>query len=428
MSTVPSLRRPKRTIVPHGGDNPLPVDAAVAMQRIERLCSFAGRYPGTDAERRAANDLAGQLRGAGRRVEIEPTHVHPQWALVHAAHLALAIAGSLVAIASPAAGFVLVLLTATSLYLDLNSRLYLLRRLFFRRASQNVLGRGRRPEAPARIVISAHYDAGRTGAVYGERATRIAARLPRAARVVLAPMRIVFWSLALLVPLLGARLAGIDASWLAAIQLVPTVVLIVAFVALLDIALSPVVTGANDNASGVAVAMALEEALAEEPPSQLDVWLLLTGGHECLGEGMRSFVREHADELAEAPTYFLVLDAVGSGDVHYATSEGLAVSYQLDLRLAQICEAIATADRESENRFRAVATASGSLTDALPASQAGHPAIALVGAAGPGLPPPHHHSRSDTPDRIDPGALERFHDFALELVRQIDRDTDRRLG
>ena len=120
------------------------------MEIIRELCSFEGRLAGTDAERRAANRLAERLRELGRRVEVEPTYVHPQSALVHAAHCLLGFAGSLVAITVPALGFALVLLAATSMYLDLNGRLYLLRSLFFRRASQNVVSPGHEPEAPAR--------------------------------------------------------------------------------------------------------------------------------------------------------------------------------------------------------------------------------------------------------------------------------------
>ena len=35
------------------------------------------------------------------------------------------------------------------MYLDLNARLYLVRRLFFRRASQNVVSNGARSDAPS---------------------------------------------------------------------------------------------------------------------------------------------------------------------------------------------------------------------------------------------------------------------------------------
>src|SRR5688572_6296879 len=129
------------------------------MEIIRELCSFAGRLAGTDAERRAAARLAERLRTSGRRVEVEPIYVHPQIGLIYAAHCLLGVAGSLVAVAIPVLGFAVVLFAATSMYLDLNARFYLLRRLFFRRASQNVVSRGARPTAPARLLLVAHIDA-----------------------------------------------------------------------------------------------------------------------------------------------------------------------------------------------------------------------------------------------------------------------------
>ena len=71
-------------------------------------------------------------------------------------------------------------------------------------------------------------------------------------------------------------------------------------------------------------------------------------------EGMRSFVRARRKRprRARRPTSS-TLDAVGGGDVRYATSEGAAVSFALDRRLAELCEAIAKADGEDGNRFRA---------------------------------------------------------------------------
>src|SRR5690606_15121300 len=120
---------------------------------------FTARRPGSDAERRAANHLASRLRELGRSVEIEATYVHPQWPLVVAVHCLLGFAASLISVPLPAVGFALALLAAASLYFDLNSRLYLLRTLFFRRGSQNVVSRGPEPEAPARLLLVAHYDA-----------------------------------------------------------------------------------------------------------------------------------------------------------------------------------------------------------------------------------------------------------------------------
>src|SRR5687768_3060685 len=99
-------------------DNPSPVDAGARLDVIRELCSFEGRAAGTDAERRAASWLAGRLRQGGRRVEVEPTHVHPRYGLVHAAHCALGLAGSLLATVQPAVGFAIVLATAVSMYMD----------------------------------------------------------------------------------------------------------------------------------------------------------------------------------------------------------------------------------------------------------------------------------------------------------------------
>jgi Peptidase family M28 len=401
------------------------LDAADRRELIEELCSFGGRWPGTDAERRAANRLAERLRATGRKVTVEPTYVHPEYSLVIAAHVLLAIAGSLVALVLAPLGFVMVLAAATSLYLDQSSRLYLIRRLFFRRASQNVVSPGATPSAPARLILSAHYDAAKTGLVFGPRSTRAAEGLPEAARLLLGPLRVLFW--AGIVPLLavsGARLGGIDAQWLAIVQLIPTVLLLVALVLLLDIALSGVVPGACDNASGVAAVLSAAQHLDAEPPRNLDVWVVLSGAEECNCEGMARWVATHCKELDREATFFVNLDSVSYGHVHYLISEGAIVSYGLDRRLFELCEAIAAADREDGDRYRARPIRIPFHTDALPANRRGFRAISLIGAED-GVGPPYYHTHADTPDKLDEEAITRAVDFALELVLQIDRDVGR---
>ncbi len=92
-------------------------------------------------------------------------------------------------------------------------------------------------------------------------------------------------------------MAGIDSNLISLLQLIPTLILLVGVFLLIDIELSDVVPGANDNASGVATVLSLAEELGANPPEHLDVWVLLTGAEECLQEGMRSFVRAHRGEL-----------------------------------------------------------------------------------------------------------------------------------
>ena len=394
------------------------------MEIIRGLCSFERRLAGTDAERRAANWLAKLLGDAGRRARVEPTYVHPQYGLVHAAHCALGFAGSLVAIVQPAVGFAIVLATAASMYLDLNYRLYLLRRLFFRRASQNVVSPGNRPDAPARLVLCAHYDAARTGAAFDPKRVARGARLASRLSLPLGPFRILFWSLAVLLPILGARMAGIDSSLVSLLQLPPTLLLLVGVFLLTDIQLSEVVPGANDNASGVATVLSLAHELDAAPPDNLDVWVLLTGGEECLQEGMRSFVRAHRGRLDRRGTYFVNVDTVGHGGVRFEAAAGWVVTVRMDRRLVELCQAIATADREDFNRYGARALVHGLAGDSMPPRLAGFPATAIT-CLGELNYVPGYHTPNDTPERIDPAALDRAHGFALELVRALDRDIGR---
>jgi hypothetical protein len=396
------------------------------MEVIDELCSFEGRRAGTDAERRAANWLAQRLRDNGRRAVVEPTFVHPQYGLVHALHCAIGFAGSLVAIVAPPVGFAMVLVAALSMYLDLNGRFYLLRRLFFRRASQNVVSPGKRRDAPARLFICAHYDSARSGAAFQPRRVARASKLAKRLPFPIAPFRILFWSLAILLPILGARLAGIDSGLVSLLQLIPTLILLIGVFLLTDIELSDVVPGANDNASGVATALSLAEALDADAPESLDVWLLFTGGEECQMEGMRSFIRAHRKSIDRDNTYFVVLDAVGSGAVRYETGEGLAVTYDMDKRLVQLCDAVATADREDGDRFGAEPLRQAFATDALPARIAKFRSTAITCLDDGSILPANYHRPEDVPKRIDRKALDRAHEFTLELVRALDRDAGRR--
>jgi len=404
------------------------VDAAGRLELIKELCSFEGRGAGTDSERRAADHLAERLRQSGRHVEVEPTSVHPQWALVHAVHALLGIAGSLIATAQPAIGFALVLFAALSAYLDFESRRYLVRSLFFRRASQNVVSRGERPEAPVRLILCAHYDAARTGFVFGSM-FGLFNRLSQRRRLLLHPLRIFFWGgLAPLLPILGAQMAGLDSGLLQVAQVPPTMILLVALFLLSDIALSEIVPGAYDNASGVAAVLSAAEDLRDRPPQNLDVWVVLPGAEECLVEGMRGFLRAHDRELRHdrerSKTMVVNVDSVSWGRVSYMLSEGAVASVPLDRRLIDLCDSLAAADRQGENRFRAEPMRYGQLDDALPAQIRGLPAISILGAED-GTLAPWYHTTDDVPAKVDCEALTRSTEFVVSLVRLLDRELGR---
>jgi Peptidase family M28 len=400
------------------------VDDAGRMEVIRELCSFEGRGPGTDAERRAANALAGRLRGMGRRADIEPFFAHPQYAVVHLIHAVLGIAGSLLATLQPAAGFALVLLAAASTYLDLNTRLYLVRALLFRRVSQNVVSPGARPDAPARLILMAHYDAARTGYVFSKGARR-ARRLPERLRLAIGPFRLFFWlGLAPLLPILGLRMAGLDPTWLNVVQAIPTIVLIVSAFLLIDIALSEIVPGAYDNASGVAAVLSAAEDLTGDPPANLDVWVVLAGSEESLCEGSRAFMRSRRKQLDRATTYVVNVDSVSDGRVAYEISQGAVISIPHDRHLIELAEVLAGAGVGDGARPIRHAV----IDDALPPRIQRFRSITLRTTDAQGNPAPWYHTHDDVPERVDAGALGRATDFVLGLSRLIDREAARQVA
>ena len=398
------------------------MDSAGRNELIRELCSFEGRGPGTDSERRAANMLAGRLRGIGRRTQVEPFFAHPEYAIVHLIHAGMGVAGSIIATVQPAIGFTLVFIAAVSTYLDLNTRLYLVRSLLFRRASQNVVSPGDRPDAPDRLILMAHYDAARTGYIFSKASNRIR-RLPERLRLGLGPFRLFFWlGLAPLLPILGARMAGFDATWLNAVQAIPTIVLIVAGFLLIDIALSDIVPGAYDNASGVAAVVSAAEELTANPPDNLDVWIVLAGAEESFCEGSRAFVRGRRKEFDRASTVFVNVDSVSYGQVAYEVSQGPVISLPHDRQLIELCEALSAAGAAGGE---ARPIRHPLLDDAMPARVRRMRAITLRTTDPNGNLAPWYHTHEDVPERVDSEALTRATDFVVSLARLLDREAGR---
>ncbi len=397
-------------------------------EEVEAICSFDGRIAGTDAERRASLEIAARLKTPGRSSTTESTFVQPQWAVVHLLHCSMAAIGSMVSGLAPAVGFALVLVAATSAYLDLTGRHYLLRRLPFRRASQNVISWPQAsPPGSDRVILCANIDAPRTGAAYNRIPMRLADAASRRMPIVSSPTRIWFWSIALLLPALGARMAGIDASWLAALQLPQTLVLIIAAFLLGEIALSPASPGANANASGTAGLLEAVRRLDADSTQRLAVGALVCGGGETTMQGMRAYLRTHRRELDRARTWVISLESIGRGDPRFVTSQGLAVTLPMDAYLLELCEAIAMAGDE-EDAQGAKAIRNGAISAASTARTYKFPAVAITCREGAEAYPAGHHSPSDTPANVDPAAIDRATSFAVDVVRLLDRDLSRRAG
>ena len=273
---------------------------------IAGLCGFARRAPCSDAERRAANWLEAELARRGHEAWVEPLWTRPQWAPSLALALALAVAASVVAVAAAGVGLALALAATVSLGLEAAGRVSPLRLPFPRRATQVVVCEPPDPAA-IRLVLCASYDAPRRGLLFADRLRRLAARGRGPG-----PLGWLALAAGAIAAAAGARLAGVDATWLGALQLIPTIVCLLGLAAAIDIALSDVCTGASDPASGAAVAVALLDELAARPPAGVSPALLLAGSGETIpavvaGRHLR------AERLDPARAVVLELGACGAG-------------------------------------------------------------------------------------------------------------------
>lgn len=387
------------------------------VRTIEELTGFEGRWAGSDAERRAAGYLKEGLESLGREVEVQPTSVRPNYPVTHVIHALLAIVGSVLSVEVPIAGAALVLLAVISTLGDLTGSFHLARRLTGRRASQNVLSREDEGK-PGTLVLVAHYDAARTGAVFGPRINERRAVLGKLIRRPIGPWEPFFWSLVAVLVACLMRVIGIEAMWLTVLQFIFTVVLIASVPLLADIALSGAVPAANDNASGVATVLRLAERHGGKL-EHFDLWLLFTGAQETQLLGMRGFLKANKQDLPRDRTVFVNVDQAGHGTVRWATKEGNLFAQKYHPSLLPICEEIAEDDEDGH--YGARSYVSRSAGDAHAARTAGYPAVSIATLNSLDYSP-HHHLPSDTPANIDEAALERAFGFCSELIDRIDHE------
>lgn len=98
--------------------------------------------------------------------------------------------------------------------------------------------------------------------------------------------------------------------------------------------------GANDNASGVAVLLALAERLRGSPLLDgAEVWFVATGAREAWMSGMYHFVK--TPQFDREHTYFLHLSNVGRGELRYATGEGLLHVFPSSPEMVQAASRVA---------------------------------------------------------------------------------------
>jgi hypothetical protein len=303
---------------PGGADEQTLREVVQALAPLERRA-------GEDGEHQAADWLAGRLGQAGCEVVVEAEDFLDGYARLFSRLSAASALAGLTALAVPRARR-LAGLAAGAATLAMADDISNGPRLFRRattpaKITRNVVATSGDRSAPRTLVVLAHHDAAPTGRIFDNRPQAwVGERFPGLLERI--DTSLPLWWLLLGTSALVALGAAGDRRRLVAAGVAGSAVGIAAFE---DIARSPVVPGANDNLTAVAVLVALAERLRARPVTGLRVLLVSCGAEEVIQGGIYGFARRHFPGLDRDRTWFLNLETVGSPRLIMLEGEGPVV-------------------------------------------------------------------------------------------------------
>jgi hypothetical protein len=378
-----------------------------ALELIRALSVEIGpRRPCSQAEKGAALLLEQWLVERGVDARREHFTGYSSFGYPYALIMGAALAGGLLQRAGRRSGDVLPAASLAIAMLEGDLRVTPLSRLLSRRPSVNVLGRTPAPSTEPRqiVCLCGHLDTTRSGLIFHPRV------VPRLAQLLQLPA--VSGALLAAGPLLRRFRTG------KALQMAGIAGMGISLALLLERELrGQDVPGANDNASGAAVAAQLAAECAAEPPEHTVVRLLVTSCEESGLLGAQAYARAHAAEAAR--TTFLNFDSVG-GDVPltYLLREGSATQTRpASPRLVELAAAIAR--RRPELALVPARTTPGLPTDATVFRARGWEAITLLAQSDRGIP--NYHQPSDTYGNVSTDAIGRTLEVGREFLKELDR-------
>lgn len=173
---------------------------------------------------------------------------------------------------------------------------------------------------------------------------------------------------------------------------------------------NPSTIGANDNASSIALLLALAQHLSQNPLTHTAVHLLFTESDTIGGRGLASFVQDELDNWKDA--HWVVLDSIGAGEICWLEPKPIRPEREIEAHLHRIAQ---------EQRHWALMGRSLDIPDPSEALQRLHlNALALVGYQREGDQPVHWRSREDTTEHIEPDSLTKAWEIVLALLKKIE--------
>lgn len=372
------------------------------MSVIELLSEEVGpRRPTSRQEGLAALLLRDRLIAAGVGASIERFQGYASFGYPFGVIQALGVLPSLLPARRRLLRSTIALLSGGALATEGSLRWTPLGRALSRTASGNVVGTIEpRTEARRTLCLMAHMDSSRSGLIFDPRfvgALGAWISLQSMAGVAQAAGE----------PVLGGTARG------RAVLLALRVTLLAGLALLVEREARGVdVPGANDNASGCGVVLALAAELAAKPPAETRIELLLTGCEEAGTLGAQAFLREHDT----TGWLFLNFDNVGGpGSIRYLRREGVLAKWDADPGLITVAEQIA--DDEPELRMLPTDNPAGLTYDTSPILAAGGRALTLSVQDGS---IPNLHWPTDTLENVSPDGVRRTLDAGRAMIELID--------
>lgn len=392
---------PAATEAPH-------VDQRWLRELVEGLAAIE-RESGSPGERVAAEWTLARLteQGAEGEVETEPIHSTYWWPL-GLAGAAGALGGMAALRGHRLTGVALGAAGAFAAATDMPPGTRHLREVLPKHEATNVVTAIGPEDAERTVVLVAHHDAAHAGLVFHPALPELADRAgliekantspPLMWPIIAGPASVAAGSL------LGSRLlakAGAVVSALFA-------------AAMADIGLRKVVPGANDNATGVAVLVAVARALAERPAERTRV-LLVSTSEEALCAGMEAFGQRHFPKLPAESTFFLSIDTVGSPHLCVLRGEGMRLMREYPKRSLELVDGLAEdlgIQLYPGLRLR-------NATDGSVALAGGYECCSLASCTDL-KQPSNYHWPTDVPENVDFGSVADAVRLAEALVRRLD--------
>jgi hypothetical protein len=373
-----------------------------AMETIAELAEGIGpRRPTGPGERAAAQALVERLRAAGLDAETEGFAGYSTFAAPFAVILGSALAPALMPRRWRAPRITAAALAAAGLLSEGSLVRTPISRALSRRPSRNVVATIEPREDPRRtLCLMAHMDSSRSGLIFDP---RFVAWMPRwiAAASVLVLLQAALEPFARRAParrLLSLARGGLLAS----------------LGLLAERELRGVdVAGANDNASGCGVVVALASRLAAEPATSTRIVVLLTGCEEAGTLGAQAF----RDSRDTGDWLYLNFDNVGgSGSVRFLRREGVISKWSADAGMVAAAERISS--RRPELRMSAEDSPAGLTYDSSPIHAAGGRALTISVQDGfiPDL-----HQPSDVLANVASDGVARTLTAGAEMIAAVDR-------